>query len=168
MKKQLTILLAFVLVFTATVIITSCSTLFNGTGQEVTVSSTPTGALVAIKTLGGIGVMEGTTPLLAELEREDEYRIVVSKEGYEDKEVIIKNSLTGWFWGNLICGGVLGIIIDMSNGAAYELEPETIHVDLIEVTGASNKTEYYLIIKMLDDNGEIQTYVSPFIEKQHI
>jgi predicted small secreted protein len=167
MKKQLTILLAFVLVFIS-VLLTSCASIMHGTDQEVSVSSTPEGASVSIKTLGGIDVLEGTTPFIANLEREDDYRVVVSKEGYEDNEVILKNTLTGWFWGNLLCGGVIGIIIDFSNGAAYELEPDAIHVDLVEVKGASNKTEYYLVIKILDDKGELQTYVSRFIEKQNI
>ena len=65
---------------------------------------------MSIETLTQIKVMDGTTPLVANLEREDEYRIIVSKEGFEDKEVILKNSLTGWFWGNIICGGIIGII----------------------------------------------------------
>ncbi|MBM3712535.1 MAG: PEGA domain-containing protein [Actinobacteria bacterium] len=168
MKKQLTVYLTISLVFISIILITSCATILHGTDQEISISSSPDGALVIIKTFGGVKVIEGTTPLKATLKREDEYKVSVIKEGYEDNEIIIKNSTSAAVWGNILCGGIIGLIIDFSNGAAYELEPETIHVDLIKVVGMNNKTEYYLLFKMLDDNGSVQTIVRPFEMKKNI
>jgi hypothetical protein len=146
----------------------SCATIINGTDQDVYISSTPDSASVTISTFYGVKIQKGVTPLTVNLKREDEYKVLVSKEGYEDNEVVIRNSANGAVWGNILCGGIIGLIIDFSNGAAYELEPETLHVDLIEVKDTSSRTEYYLLIKMANENGEVQTIVKPFQKKQRI
>ena len=38
--------------------------------------------------------------------------------------------MDGWFLGNLIFGGIIGIIIDASNGAMYKLNPDQIIAQL--------------------------------------
>jgi len=144
----------------------SCATIIHGSDQEVNITSDPASAEIVITTAkGGVSVWEGTTPALIELPREDEYKVTVTLEGYEAGEVYINQKLSTVFWGNILCGGVIGIIVDLSNGAAYDLEPEQIHVSLVEVSSIDNMKEMYLVFNSLDENGKLQTNVLPLLRK---
>ena len=165
MKKIFTAVFVVMIEFILILSLYSCASILHGTDQEISISSTPDSAKVVIKTFGGVKVKEGVTPLKTELRRKDEYRVTVSKEGYEDNEVVILNSTSAAVWANVLCGGIIGLIIDFSNGAAYELKPETIHVDLVEVVGANKLKEYYLVVKISDEKGEVKTIVQPFKKK---
>lgn len=46
--------------------------------------------------------------------------------------------MDGWLFGNLLFGGIIGIIIDFANGSAYKLTPAEVDVVFGE-TGASLK-----------------------------
>ena len=165
MKRLFPIVAITLFAVSLTYLFTGCASILDGTEQEISIASTPEDAHVEIKTLGGIKIKEGKTPLNIELGKDEDYKVTVSLEGYEENEVFLSGEINPTVWGNILCGGVIGFIIDFSNGAAYDLEPDMIHVDLVQVVGSNSKTEKYLIMKMLDDRGEVQTIVSPFKEK---
>tara|TARA_Y100001954_G_C15665880_1_gene530145 strand:+ start:106 stop:603 length:498 start_codon:yes stop_codon:yes gene_type:complete len=111
--------------------ISSCASIFTGTTQEVNFNSQPTGAKIYID-----GEDYGNTPRTIELRRKGhkkgdeskkkEYDVKIELNGYHPYELKIKRSTQGWFWGNILLGGVIGMIIDASNGAMYKLTPEQI------------------------------------------
>lgn len=59
--------------------------------------------------------------------------------GYQPYEIKIKRELDGWFFGNLIFGGLIGIIIDASNGAMYKLSPDQIIASMGKVSAMNVK-----------------------------
>ena len=163
MKKHLFFILSCVI---SALFAYSCATIIHGSDQEINITSEPGSAQILITTAkGNVTVWEGTTPALIELPREDEYKVTVSLEGYEAGEVYIDQKLSTAFWGNILCGGVIGIIVDLSNGAAYDLEPEQIHVSLVEVSSIDNVKELYVVFNTLDDDGNLQTNVIPLLKK---
>jgi len=120
MKKLIAVLLIpFVLVTTG------CSTILHGSSQSVTIESTPTNAKVRFS--NGI---KGTTPFTTTLSTKREYIIEVKKEGYESAQAQITKNLRG----STIIGNIffllIGLAVDISTGAAFELSPDYINVEL--------------------------------------
>ncbi|MFG0400611.1 hypothetical protein ACF8D8_17535, partial [Pseudomonas sp. zjy_11] len=52
------------------------------------------------------------------------------KDGYPDKTIELDSSLSGWYWGNILLGGLIGmLIVDPLTGAMYKL-PEFASADM--------------------------------------
>jgi len=147
------------------IVAAGCATIMKGTDQEIRVNSTPVGAKVTIKTMGGVQVYEGLTPVKAKIPRKNEYTVTVALEGY--KEVtsnITHESIEGWFWGNLICGGVIGIVVDVVNGAMHHLGPEEISVVLVTAYREGNERVLYAVFQALDSQGQLRSLAVPLVE----
>lgn len=102
-----------------------CSTIINGTTQDVSVSSDPPGARV---TADGNAV--GVTPVLLELKRKDNHIITVSMDGFHTEQIAVTKVLSGAVAGNILAGGLIGWGVDAASGAQYKLKPDTIAVQL--------------------------------------
>lgn len=109
--------------------LTSCATIISGSTQDIGVTSNPPGAVVTAEP----GDHRATTPATLVLRRKDApYRVKFEMDGYEPYEVTIRSSLNGWVWGNLIIGGLIGIVVDSSSGAAQKLSPDELNANLIK------------------------------------
>lgn len=144
--------------------VAGCATIMSGKTQEVMITSTPSDANVIIeRSVAGTAQtsFSGVTPVTAELRRKYEYLLTVEMDGYEPATTTLENGSNGWIWGNLLFGGVIGLIVDFSNGAAKKLEPNEIHVDLVSVSSAGygSSTDLYAVFKFKDDKGNVS--VSP-------
>jgi len=104
----------------------NCCSIIHGTRQEISVNSQPIGVKVIVK-----GVHMATTPAVIEFKRKESNIILrFEKEGYEPVEVALRRSTDGWIAGNIIFGGLIGLVVDFANGAAYKLSPADIQVEL--------------------------------------
>ena len=54
----------------------------------------------------------------------------ISKEGYRDQDVTFTKSMTPWYLGNVLLGGIVGFIVDAANGAMYDRKPAGVDVKL--------------------------------------
>ncbi len=108
-------------IFAVLFALAGCGSIMHGTTQSVGISSTPTGANVSVdnKPLGD-------TPLVADLKRKDHHYVKIEMEGYQPFEMTVTRSVSGWVWGNLLFGGIIGLIVDASDGALYKLTPEQV------------------------------------------
>lgn len=103
----------------------SCGTIIHGTTQEVGISSQPTNAQVSIN-----GEDRGSTPMVADLKRKNTYMVRIQLEGYETYETTLTRSTSGWVWGNIVFGGLIGLVVDASAGGMYKLSPEQLSAEL--------------------------------------
>jgi len=104
----------------------NCCSIIHGTTQEISVNSQPSAAKVIVK-----GVNMATTPAVIDLKRKESNIVIrFEKEGYEPVEIALRRSTDGWIVGNIIFGGVIGLVVDFINGAAYKLSPADIQVEL--------------------------------------
>ena len=56
----------------------------------------------------------------------EKYSVKYSKEGYNDGLSVIDSSLSGWYIGNLLFGGIVGLlIVDPATGAMWKLPENT-------------------------------------------
>jgi len=132
----------------------SCATIFTKTKYPLMVNSNPDGATLTITDKKGNDVYAGTTPASVVLKSSSgffsgaEYHVKISLPGYNDKVVTVSSKIEGWYFGNLLLGGVLGmLIIDPATGAMWKLDTKEINVDLIP--SQSNNT---MELKIMDIN----------------
>jgi len=106
-------------------VLAGCATIIHGGRQKVPVKSEPSGATVSVNRI------KVQTPGVINLSRSESMVILrFEKDGYEPVEVTLIRTTDGWIWGNLFIGGLIGIAIDYSTGAAYQLSPNAVNVTL--------------------------------------
>lgn len=107
------------LVGTAALLSTAaCASIVHGSNQNVAFDSTPAGASISVD-----GVPMGTTPAVLRLERKNEHTVRLDLAGYAPFEMQLKKRLSGWVWGNIAFGGIIGVVVDATTGAMYRLSP---------------------------------------------
>jgi len=110
------------------IISASCASIVSKTSYPVTVDSTPRDADVTITNRRGEQVFSGKTPAMVRLKsgagffKNAKYAVTISKNGFTSKTVELRATLNGWYFGNIIFGGLIGLlIIDPATGAMYRL-----------------------------------------------
>jgi hypothetical protein len=82
--------------------------------------------------------MKVMTPTSVELKRDENHSFVFHKDGYQDSSATVTSGTSGWVWGNLLAGGIVGGVVDFATGAAYKFSNDTLSVDMtpLEQVGA--------------------------------
>lgn len=130
----------------------SCACLINGPKQQVQINSNPPGAAISIN-----GIPSGQTPNSVSLERNEVHQVQLTKENYSPVSQSIGHRLSVWFWPDILCYAVPGLV-DLGVGAAYVLEPEAINAQLHQVEtmpAQPDLTQKMLDAKKLLDSGVI-------------
>ncbi len=105
--------------------LTGCGTIIQGPTQQVGISSSPTNATVSVN-----GELKGNTPLQTYLKRKDSHMVRIQLDGYEPFETNFIRGTSGWVWGNIVFGGLVGLAIDAMAGGMYKLSPEQINAEM--------------------------------------
>ena len=109
-----------------TVALGACASVIHGTHQDVGISSAPTGARVTVD-----GEEKGATPYVAHLRRKDNHTVRLELAGYKPYETTLTRSVSGWVWGNIVIGGLIGLAVDAIDGGLYKLTPEQVSGTLL-------------------------------------
>lgn len=118
----------FVLLFFLIACCGSCATIVGSSHYEVSIRSTPDNATVSIINKKGREVFRGVTPATVTLRSSAgyfscaTYEVHVSLNGYAEKIYPISARLNGWYFGNILLGGALGmLVIDPLTGAMWRI-----------------------------------------------
>jgi hypothetical protein len=102
----------------------------------VSVSSYPESAKFSITNESGVKIHTGATPAVVNLKSSsgyfngETYKVNFTKEGYQETISTIDSEINGWYFGNLLFGGFIGLlIVDPASGAMFKL-PESTNVEL--------------------------------------
>lgn len=106
-----------------------CGTIFGGSSQEISLSSSPAGAAVEVDRLG----RTVATPTEVELKRKHSYRLTFSREGYEPQTVLVESKVRAGILVLDILAGVVGVAVDAATGAWYKLTPDHVSVVLEKI-----------------------------------
>ena len=127
-------------------LLSGCATIFGHSSYPVSVYSNPSGAIVSITDKKGKEVYRGESPAMVMLKSgagyfsKAEYQVKISSAGYADQIIPVNYKLNGWYIGNILIGGILGmLIVDPATGAMWKLDTPPINVTLsksTESTGA--------------------------------
>jgi hypothetical protein len=140
MKNSLKIVAASsVLAFT----LSGCASIFNGGLRDVSIASTPAGANVTITNSAGNVVTTNTTPFVAKLApsagyfKGETYKVSFDLDGHQKRDVVLSSTISGWYFGNILLGGLIGmLIVDPMTGAMFNLTPDKIEQPLDKKTAA--------------------------------
>jgi predicted small secreted protein len=106
-------------------VLTACASIMHGTSQDVGISSSPTGASVTVDNM-----MKAQTPFVAKLSRKDNHVIHIAADGYAPADLTLTRSTSGWVWGNILFGGLIGLAVDAMTGGLYNLTPDQLTATL--------------------------------------
>jgi len=146
-----------------TFIIVGCATIIKGTKQDIYIKSDPPNAEVIITTTGGVEVWKGVTPASVKLAKKKEYVVTIRMSGYKDATVQITQSFEPWALANLVCTGIVGLVVDAVDGAMWKLEPDQIMVTLSTALLENGETQLYAVLYALDDKGQLRSLAIPMI-----
>lgn len=125
----------------------ACATMMQGTTQAISINSTPASATVTVD-----GTPMGHTPTVLRLERKNEHLVRLELDGYQPFEMKLSKSISGWVWGNILFGGVIGVAVDGSTGAFYKLSPEAVVANMETRTASiDGKTTIQVAVVMTPD-----------------
>ena len=142
--KTITKLLVVALLFS----LSGCASIVSGGPKSLPIMSTPDGAELEIKNLrSGETILKGKTPFTALLERDAgyftsaKYEVRITKDGYLPHQTIIDAGINGWYFGNILFGGLIGIlIVDPATGAMWKISEDNVKVKLYQ-DNAAGKAE---------------------------
>lgn len=124
--------------------ISGCATIFGHSSYPVSINSNPTGATVSITDKKGKEIYKGASPALVTLKSsagffsKAEYQVKINSTGYAEQIIPVNYKLNGWYFGNILIGGVIGmLIIDPATGAMWKLDTPPINVTLSKSTAST-------------------------------
>ncbi len=115
----------------AALLLQSCGSIVNGSSQKVAITSSPSDAQIYIN-----DKPMGRTPACVKLKRKDNHFVRLELPGYEPYECMLKRELSGWAFGNVVFGGLVGIAVDAMTGGMYKLSDDTVHGRIGQVATA--------------------------------
>jgi hypothetical protein len=123
---------------------TGCATILGGGEREtVQLPALPTGQTVEVRNKEGLAIFDGPTPAPLTLKRgagffqAEKYTFTIKQNGSPIRMMEVKADLNGWYFGNIILGGLIGmLIVDPLTGAMWDL-PDVINLEkALPVTSA--------------------------------
>ena len=130
------------------VLLSACATIMHGTTQPLGISSSPTSAMVSIDKMN-----VGTTPVIAKIKRGDNHTVAINMQGYAPFEATVTKKVSGWVWGNIVFGGVIGLAVDAMSGGLYNLTPEQLAGQLAKQSANVAPTKdgiYVVLVKQVE------------------
>ena len=125
----------FVAALASALCMAGCATVTRGTSEEMQITSEPSGAQASTST-GFVC----TTPCTFIVSRKDEFVVKFEEAGYRPQEIPVKTQIAGagaaGFAGNIVAGGIVGMVADAATGATLEHVPNPVHADLAPIAEA--------------------------------
>lgn len=154
MKKVSSLLLLVCFMLTS-----SCASIVSKSDWPVRIASTPDGADVTITDItDGRKVHVAKTPTSCTLSSRSgffkgrTYKVDIAKEGYATQTTEIRSVINGWYIGNLLFGGLIGLlIVDPATGAMWTLDNKDINLILEKkMASAPNDQGSFSIVSLKD------------------
>jgi len=122
-------------------LLSGCASIVTKSTYPVSINSNPTNAKISITDKVGKEIYLGNTPATVKLKAgagffsKAEYQVKFSSPGYDDKIVPVTFKLDGWYFGNILLGGLVGmLIVDPATGAMWKIETEFLNETLSRIT----------------------------------
>jgi hypothetical protein len=119
----MTSLLRCSLIIATLLLSSSCGTLFTGTSDLVTITSTPSGAKVNVD-----GMYIGVSPVTTTLKRSNDHTVLIRLDGYTDASAVITRSFNAISILNLL--SPLCWLVDVVTGGIWKFDRDVLGVEL--------------------------------------
>jgi hypothetical protein len=123
MKKHIALI-----VVASAAVLAGCASIVSKSEYPVAVTSNPTGADFTVKRANGLPIASGVTPATITLAASDgyfkpaKYTVEFRRKGVV-QSVPLTAKIDGWYFGNILFGGLIGLlIVDPATGAMWSLK----------------------------------------------
>jgi hypothetical protein len=136
-----------------------CASIVHGGNRNISVATQPPGATASVRKSGG-NIMDVVavekTPCTISLDPKrsyfsgQSYTLRLELPGYQPTEVELTPKMSGWYWGNLVLGGLIGMLaVDPATGAMWNIAPDKIDRTLASGQSAliKNKTGFVVVLE---------------------
>ncbi len=135
-----------------------CASIVHGGNRPLTVNTEPAGARATITMDSGEAVSVQTTPFTVTLDpkkkyfKGQSYRLKLELPGYRTTELDVRAELSGWYFGNIVFGGIIGmLIVDPLTGAMWNLTPDKINLKLDATTAMLLREGKGFVVVLVSD-----------------
>ena len=142
----------------AALVASGCATIVAKSSQTITVTSVPAAANVSIVNKSGIPVHSGTTPMTVTLKKgrgyfkPELYTVHFTKDGFQPREIQVRGAVNGWYFGNILFGGLIGLLaVDPATGAMYTLKPKEVTSTLDALKVSREGSAQTLTVLLVED-----------------
>ena len=142
----------------------NCATIVSSNKYSLHIRTDPKRANVVITDKKGRKYFEGRTPTTVKLKSgagffsRAEYSVKISSPGYSDSVIPVEFKLNGWYFGNVLLGGFIGmLIIDPATGAMWKIADPIIDETLIKADGSASTSPSLNIIDINSLSKEAQS-----------
>lgn len=153
-----------ILLFALFSLLSSCATIVSKSTYPVAIKTVPADASFIIVNGKGKEVYSGKTPTVVYLKagesffRPGRYTILFEREGYEGDVFPVHARLDSWYFGNIIFGGLVGmLIVDPASGAMYKIDTQLVSLALQEQQETAS-----IDIRTLQ---QLPVYMHPFLQE---
>lgn len=134
-----------------------CASIVSKSDYPVAISSSPDGADITITDKTGVQIYKGKTPTTVTLKSGAgffsgaSYDVAFERDDCEPQIMHIEREPDGWYIGNILFGGVIGmLIVDPATGAMWKLPP-SLHANLAHQTTTLKFQDETLEVVLLQD-----------------
>jgi hypothetical protein len=128
------------LVAVALLVSTGCASVAHQTTQQIPVASEPAGAAVTVACGDVHNDARLVTPTVVTVHRKPAHCLIdIAKEGHAPHQVRLDRQLSGWYLGNILIGGIIGLVVDAANGAMWNRSPGKVSVTLAPAVADAEK-----------------------------
>ena len=118
--------------------ISGCASIVSDSRYPVQVNSAPVGVSFEVKNEDNRVVASGVTPTNIMLKsgagyfNGEEYTFTFTSDCNSTRQQILDSELDGWYFGNILFGGLIGLfVVDPLTGAMFKL-PENVNQNLLK------------------------------------
>lgn len=116
-------------------LLASCASIVSKNNYPVALTSNPSGSHVVVKNSSGESIHQGVTPTTVTLAASEgyfkpaTYTVEFSKKGKAKQIVTVSAGMDGWYFGNIVLGGLIGmLVVDPLTGSMWKLD-STVNAD---------------------------------------
>lgn len=114
-----------------------CASIIGSTSETISINSNAENALVTIKNKQNATVFKGHLPTSVTLKKKsgffsgERYSILSEQNGYLPYTRTVDTTISGWYFGNILFGGLIGLfIVDPATGAMWTFDEENIFIPM--------------------------------------
>ncbi|HXY62289.1 MAG TPA: hypothetical protein VEJ22_05090 [Nitrospirota bacterium] len=146
-----TISLILIVTVVSVAILSGCATITKGSSQTMTVDTKPPGARCILSRVGQkIAEVNSTPGSITVKKSSDPISVSCTKDGYQESAGTLESHFQAMTFGNILFGGLIGVVVDSSSGAAHEYEP-LVTITLIPEEFASEEERDAFFAQMKED-----------------
>jgi uncharacterized protein YceK len=125
----------------ALIMLSGCASIMSGRHAEVAINTNAPNARVVVRDKRGQHVASLHTPATVTLRRKDKlifparYTATIEAPGYQPASVPIRSTINPWILGNVVVGGIPGLVVDNVTGAAWRPRHTEIYQELTPFDG---------------------------------